>query len=93
MIKIKLLCISYIWMQIRWEMIQYFEIGGFKWLTQNEINRFATNTFRENNIEREILAVYTDCPNEWHKSYYVFFTLKDVDQREYAIWLLQGNFK
>lgn len=85
MIKIKLLCISYIWMQIRWEMIQYFEIGGFKWLTQNEINRFAANTFRENNIEREILEVYIDYPKEWHKSHYVFFTLKDVDQREYAI--------
>ena len=82
MIKIKLLCISYIWMQIRWEMIQYFEIGGFKWLTQNEINRFAANTFRENNLEGE---VYIDCPKEWHKLHYVFFTLKDGDQREYAI--------
>ena len=47
MIKIKLLCISYIWMQIRWEMIQYLEICGFKWLTQNEINRFATIHFEK----------------------------------------------
>ena len=48
-------------------MSQYLPYGGFKWLSQEEINRFDGNSIDENRFYGYILEVDLEYPGELHE--------------------------
>ena len=48
-------------------MSQYLPYGGFKWLSQEEINRFDGNSIDENRFYGYILEVDLEYPDELHE--------------------------
>ena len=49
-----------------WAMIQYLPYGGFKWLSEKEIDKFDLNLVKENSSTRYILEVDLEYPSELH---------------------------
>ena len=49
-----------------WAMSQYLSIGGFRWLTEKEINNIDLTKYKEDNKKGVILEVDLQYPQELH---------------------------
>ena len=55
-----------------WAMSQYLPYGGFKWLNQNEIDKFDVSSIEENSSNAYLLKADLEYPNElydFHNDY------------------------
>ena len=52
-----------------WAIIQFLPYGGFKWLSQKEIDKFDVNSIAENSSVGYILEVVLEYPNELDDSH------------------------
>ena len=50
-----------------WVMSQYLPYSGFKWLKQNEIDKFDVNSIGENSFDGYIFEVDLQYPDELHE--------------------------
>ena len=49
-----------------WAMSQYLPTGGFRWLTEKEINKINLGEYKEDNSKGLILEVDLEYPQELH---------------------------
>ena len=50
-----------------WAISQYLPYSKFKWLNQKEIDKFDVSLIRENSLDRYILEVDLEYPDELHE--------------------------
>ena len=74
-----------------WVMSQYLPNGGFRWMTEKEINNLKVPKYQDDSKKGFILEVDLEYPKESHDLYNDYSTeswKKNESKFKYVIWLL-----
>ena len=76
-----------------WAMSQYLPTGGFRWLTEKEINKIDLAKYKEDGKKGVILEVDLKYPQELHDLHNSFSTRKNESNKRNVIPILRINEK